>query len=496
MKRRVVIVGGGITGLATAYALEKASEPSDVHIVEASPRLGGNLVTINHNGFTIDGGPDSWVATKPHATRLAKAVGLGDELIGTRADTRKVYIVWKKQLHAMPEGLVLGIPTEWKPFATTELFGLDAKLRALLEPIIPRKIYSGDEDESIASFVSRRLGPDICDRIAGPLLGGIFAGDPEQLSVRACVPQLVDAEAKYGSLIRAMRVLRAARKEQAAAASGATEASTFVSLKRGIGDLVTYVAHRLRDAEISTDCAAQRISPLEHGDPRGRWAVETSRGTLHADHVALTLPAHASAGMVGGFDPDLASMLGEMAYVSTATVFLAYRKYDIRHPLDAAGFLVPKSENRPILACTFVSSKWDHRAPSGQALLRVFIGGASGEQYLAHDDEALVHLAREQLFDLLGIERAPVFTRIFRFKKASPQPTVGHLGRMRRLLDQVATWRGLYVGGNGFVGTGIPDSIKQGEEIAAAIAGTRPSLEPSSSERITADGLKPVPLAR
>ncbi|MDB4934520.1 MAG: Protoporphyrinogen oxidase, aerobic, HemY [Labilithrix sp.] len=492
MKRRVVIVGGGITGLATAYALEKATEPSDVHILEAAPRLGGNLVTVNHNGFTIDGGPDSWVATKPHATRLAKAVGLGDELIGTRPDTRKVYIVWKKQLHAMPEGLVLGIPTEWRPFASTELFGLDAKLRALLEPIIPRKIYSGDEDESIASFVSRRLGPDICDRIAGPLLGGIFAGDPEQLSVRACVPQLVEAEAKYGSLISAMRVLRAARKEQT---GGEGEASTFLSLKRGIGDLVTYVAHRLRDAEISTGCAATRVSPLEEGDSRGLWAVETStRGTLYADHVALTLPAHASAGMVGGFDPALARMLGAMSYVSTATVFLAYRKYDVRHPLDAAGFLVPKSENRPILACTFVSSKWDHRAPSGQALLRVFIGGAGGEHHLEHDDEGLARLAREQLYDLLGIERAPVFTRVFRFKRASPQPTVGHLGRMRRLLAQVATWRGLHVGGNGFIGTGIPDSIKQGEEIAAGIAGVRATLAPS--ERVTADGTTPLTLER
>jgi oxygen-dependent protoporphyrinogen oxidase len=482
--KRVVIVGGGITGLATAYALEKSGEPCQVHVVEAAPRLGGNLVTVNHNGFTIDGGPDSWVATKPHASRLAKAVGLGDELIGTRPDTRKVYIVWKKELHAMPEGLVFGIPTEWKPFAQTHLFGLDTKLRALLEPLIPRKVFHGDEDESIASFLGRRVGPDICERIAGPLLGGIFAGDPESLSARACVPMLVDAEAKYGSLVMAMRALRAARKEQAS--SGESEASTFVSLKRGIGDLVTYVAHRLRDAEISTGRAVTKVSRIE-GDSRGTWAVETNKGTLYADHVALTLPAHASSRMLADQDPTLSRMLGEVGYVSTATVFLAYRSYDIRHPLDAVGFLVPKGENRPILACTFVSSKWDHRAPSGQALMRVFIGGAGAEQVLDHDDDALAHLAREQLYDLLGIERPPVFTRVFRFKRASPQPTVGHLGRMRRLLERTATWPGLYVGGNGFVGTGIPDSIKQGEEIAARIAQTGPRTD--SSDRVTADGL-------
>jgi oxygen-dependent protoporphyrinogen oxidase len=489
--KRVVIVGGGITGLATAHALEKGREPCEVHLVEAAPRLGGNLVTVSYSGFTIDGGPDSWVASKPHATRLAKELGLGDELIGTRPDTRKVYIVWKKKLHAMPEGLILGIPTEWKPFAETELFGLDTKLRALLEPFIPRKVFAGDDDESIASFVTRRLGADICDRIAGPLLGGIFAGDPESLSVRACIPQLVEAEAKYGSLVRAMRALRGARKE---AAGGEYEASAFLSLKRGIGDLVTYTAHRLKDAEISTDRPATRVSRLGDDDSRGRWAVETPSGTLYADHVALAIPAHASAGLVRGFDPMLAGMLGSVGYVSTATVFLAYRKYDVRHPLDAVGFLVPRSENRPILACTFVSSKWDHRAPAGQALMRVFIGGAGAEQQLARDDGGLIRLAREQLFDLLAIERAPVFSKVFRFKRASPQPTVGHLGRMRKLLDRVATWPGLHVGGNGFIGTGIPDSIKQGEEIAASIVGPRPTMQPA--DRTTAETLMPAPMPR
>jgi oxygen-dependent protoporphyrinogen oxidase len=468
--KRVVIVGGGITGLAAAYALEKSAEPCAVKVVEAAPRLGGNVVTLSHNGFTIDGGPDSWAVTMPHATRLAKAVGLGDELIGTRADTRKVYVVWKKKLHAIPDGLVLGIPTEWRPFAETELLGLDTKLRALLEPLIPRRVFAGeDDDESVGAFVTRRLGSDIAERIAGPLLGGIFAGDLESLSVRACVPQLVDAEAKYGSLVLAMRALRAARNDEAPSA-GEYDGSTFLSLKRGIGDLVTYLAHRLRDAELLPGAAATKLARLPEGDPRGRWAVSTARGVLHADHVALTVPARCSSRLVDDVDPELAAMLGGIAYVSTATVFLAYRKYDIRHPLDAVGFLVPKSENRPIVAATFVSSKWDHRAPSGQALLRISVGGAGAEHHLERDDRGLVQLAREQLLDLIGIERPPTFTKVFRFQGASPQPTVGHLGRMRALMERTASHPGLYVGGNGFIGTGIPDAIQQGEEIAARIA--------------------------
>lgn len=470
--KRVLIVGGGITGLAAAHALEKAAGPANqckVHLIEASPRLGGNLMTVSHNGFTIDGGPDSWVSTKPHATKLAAAVGLGDELIGTRREARKVYIVWQKKLYAMPEGLVLGIPTTVKPFAETALFSLDTKFRALLEPLIPRKIFVGDEDESIGSFVRRRLGDDITDRIAGPLLGGIFAGDPDSLSVRACVPQLVEAEAKYGSLVLAMRALRKARAE-ADEKGDEREASRFLSLTRGVGDLVTHVAHRLRDAELNTGTAALKVAPLAEGDPRGRWAVETSRGPRYADHVALTVPAHASSRLVDGFDPELAGLLDAIGYVSTATVFLAYRTSDIAHPLDAVGFLVPRTENRPIVACTFVSSKWDYRAPSGQVLLRVFVGGAGAEHQLSLDDDALVRLAREQLLDLLGVDSAPTFSRVFRFLRASPQPTVGHLGRMRHLLERVSSHPGLYVGGNGFIGTGIPDSIKQGEEIAARIA--------------------------
>lgn len=478
--KQVVIVGGGITGLATAHALEKASGRCAVRLLEAGPHLGGNIVTLRHNGFIIDGGPDSWVATKPHATRLAKAVGLGDELIGTRPDTRKVYIVWQRKLHAMPEGLVLGIPTEWRPFAATELLGVDAKLRAGLDLFVPPKKLEGDDDESIGGFVARRLGSDIAERIVNPLLGGIFAGDADMLSVRACAPQLVEAEKKYGSLIRAMRALKEERRQKAAAAVADAEASTFLSLKRGVGDLVLNVAHRLRDAEVSTACPVTRVTRLPAGSD-AVWAVEAGGETIHADHVALTVPAYAASRMIEDADPTLASMLGAFDYVSTATVFLAYRKFDVRHPLDAVGFLVPRAENRPILACTFVSSKWDHRAPSGQVLLRLFFGGAGNEHVLRHDDDALVRVACEQLRDLLEIERPPVFARVFRFRRASPQPYVGHLARMDRVLARADSHPGLYVGGNGYVGTGIPDAVKQGEAIAARIIASLPPVSRSSS---------------
>ncbi len=461
--KRVVIVGGGITGLATAHALDKAAERCAVTIVEAGEQLGGNLQTIRHNGFIIDAGPDSWVAAKPHATRLAKDVGLGDELIGTRPDTRRVYIAWQRKLYPMPEGLILGVPTEIKPLLDSELLGWDAKMRAGLDLVVPPRRWKDDDDESIASFVTRRLGAEVNERIAGPLLGGIFAGDPSSLSVRACVPQLVEAEREYGSLIAAMRALKERRREQGAG-------SAFISLKRGVGDLVLNVAHKLRDAEVFTRRAARRIERLPEGDARGRYVVETTDGPLYADEVALTVPAGIVGPLVRDLDPELAAMCSELEYASAATVFLAYRKFDVRHPLDAAGFLVPRAENRPILACTFVSSKWDHRAPAGQILLRVFVGGAGNEDILERDDQALVKIARAQILDLLGIDRNPMFTKVFRFNRTSPQPHVGHLPRVRRLLARAETHPGLYIGGNGYIGTGIPDAVKQGEEIAERIS--------------------------
>ncbi|HVJ93936.1 MAG TPA: protoporphyrinogen oxidase [Labilithrix sp.] len=471
--KRVVIVGGGITGLAAAHALEKGEEPCEVRIVEGAPHLGGNLRTIRHNGFIIDAGPDSWVTAKPHATRLARAVGLGDELIGTRPDTRRALILWQKKLYPIPEGVVLGVPTSVKPMLETELLGWDAKLRAGLELIVPPRRWADDEDETIGSFVGRRLGGDIAERIASPLLGGIFAGDPNSLSVRACIPQLVEAEREHGSIVRAMRALKTKRRSQAPA--GEIEPSAFTSLKRGVGDLVLNVAHKLRDAEVFTSRSAQKVDRLPEGDPRGRWVVETSGGPLYADEVVLAVPARVVGPLIRGFDPELASMCGDITYASAATIFLAYRKFDVRHPLDAVGFLVPRSENRPILACTFVSSKWDHRAPAGQILMRVFVGGSGNESMVHRDDDALVRIAREQLLDLMKIERPPMFTKVFRFMNSSPQPSVGHLPRVRRLLARAASHPGLHMGGNGYIGTGIPDAIRQGEEIAARISPPRAS---------------------
>jgi oxygen-dependent protoporphyrinogen oxidase len=470
--REVVVLGGGVSGLAAAHALSRSGADVKVTLVEGATRLGGNVGTETRDGFVLDGGPDSWVTTKPHATVLAKSLGLGARFIPTVAANRRVYIAWKSGLIPLPEGMVLGIPTEVMPIVKTSLFSWDAKLRMALEPFIPARSWGEGEDESIGDFVARRLGDEVKERLAGPLLGGIFAGDASDLSVRAAFPQLVEAEQKHGSLVRAMQAMRAARKRAAAAAEsngGGGEESAFISLDGGLGGLVDALAAALHAAGCAEVRTGVRARGIEREGNRYRVVLEGGE-SLVADDVILATPLHASSALTRSLDPRLADALGAFVAASTATVFLAYRRDAIPHPLDATGFLVPRALGRPALASTWVSSKWSHRAPEGHALIRVFFGGATDAHVLERDDAELGELAAGELRALLGVTESPMFIRVFRFDHASPQPLVGHLVRVGAVNVQLARWPGLHVATNGFEGSGIPDCVKNAGTAAAAVA--------------------------
>lgn len=457
MTARVVVVGGGISGLACAYRLR---DRADVTLLEATGRVGGNLVTERRDGFVLDGGPDSWVAAKPHATKLAKDLGLESELIGTRPETRRVYVAHQGKLYPLPEGLVLGIPTRFGPMVTTRLFSPLAKVRMGLEPLVPRR---GDDagDEAVWDFIVRRLGHDAAERLAGPLLGGIFAGDPEKLSVRAAFPQLVEMERKYGSLILAMR---AARK--GAGHAGGAGKSAFLSLARGVASLPEALEKALGDRVKKN---AEVASVAREG---ASWTVRLATGEAFvADHVVLTAPQRALPGIVRGLDAGMAGEVEGIRVGSSATAFLAFRREQVAHALDAVGFIVPRAEKTRVIASTWVSSKWPHRAPEGHVLMRAFFGGIGHEAILDKSDDELVAIAREELPSLMGkLDGAPLFTRVFRWRLASPQPEVGHLDRMKRVHALLERHPGLHVAGNGYDGNGIPDCIKQGEAAADAIA--------------------------
>lgn len=470
MPARVVIVGGGVTGLAVAHELAVKDPAVRVVLLEGAARLGGKIIREERDGFLLDGGADAWLATKPSPTTLARALGLGDELVGTLEKNRKVYVAWHDKLHALPEGLVLGVPTRILPMIKTGLFSWRAKLRMAMEPLVPRRGLAGDEDESIADFMTRRMGRDATERLAAPLLGGIYAGDARELSVRAAMPQFVEAERAYGSLVLSMR---ASRK---GAARNKPE-SAFVSTRRGTGALIDALSGSLaRDAqgrvEVRKGAGVRRVARLENGDVRGRWAVELAAGeVLSGDHVVLAVPAFAAASCLAALDAELSSMLSAIPHLSSASVFFAFPRDRIAHALDATGYIVPRVLGREALASTWVSSKWEGRAPEGTALLRVFLGGAGHEAILARDDAELVRVARAELDARVGVRGEPLFTRVFRFDKGSPQPLVGHLSRMRKIRERMSRWPGLHAGGGGYEAVGIPACIDQGHAIAREILG-------------------------
>jgi oxygen-dependent protoporphyrinogen oxidase len=475
--RRIVVVGGGVTGLSAAHAvLGRARELGrevSVTVLEGGSRFGGIVATESVDGFLLDGGPDSWVASKPLASALARELGLGGELVGTNEASRRYYVAWKGRLHVVPDGLVLGVPTRLAPLARTRLFSLRGKLRMAMEAFLPPRRDDAAGDESIAEFARRRLGSEAAERLVEPLLGGISAGEASDLSVRSAFPQLIAMEHEYGSLVRGMRAQRRAREAAARAAGnrgeeGRTSGSAFVSLAGGLGGLVDALVARLR-----VEGATLRLGATVHALARaGRgWRLELDRGpALEADEVLLAIPTHAAARLARPIDEDLGRRLAGFHSASTATVFLGYPRSAIAHPLDGAGFLVPRGSGRPLLAGTWVSSKWNGRAPDGHVLLRAFFGGTTGEEALGRDDEGLTRLARRELKALMGLDAEPVFSRVFRFERGSAQMRVGHAVAMRELRERLATCApGLSVAGGGYDGIGIPDCIRQGQDQARTL---------------------------
>jgi oxygen-dependent protoporphyrinogen oxidase len=470
--RRVVVVGGGPSGLAAAHAvIEKARERGArvaVTLVEREPRLGGNVRTERVEGFTLDGGPDSWVASKPQATELAKKVGLAGDLMPTVEATRRVYVAYDGALHALPEGLVLGVPTRIMPVVKTPLFSWRGKMRMAIEPFVPRG--EGEADESIGGFISRRLGQEVSDRLAAPLLGGIFAGDVSELSIRATFPQFLEMEKKHGSLVRAMRAQKRAAAGHGGGGKPGTPPSAFLSVRAGLGAFIDAIesAARAGGAEVIRGARVRAVTRAPDGAGYAIALEGEGAEPLRADAVVLACPAHASADLTASLDAKLSEELGAIRYASTATVFFAFRRADVAHPLDATGFIIPRTLGRAILASTWVSSKWESRAPEGHVLMRVFFGGAAGEHWVKKSDAELVATGRAELAALMGLDAEPLFTRVFRFDRASAQPLVGHVARLERIRARLSDLPGLHAIG-GWGGTGIPDCVKQATAAADAI---------------------------
>jgi oxygen-dependent protoporphyrinogen oxidase len=456
--KRIAIVGGGISGLSAAFALEKrrlAGISLEYVLFESSPRFGGVLVTEHVDGCLVEGGPDSFLTEKPGASELCRDVGLGDQLIGSNDADRKTYVVVKGRLVAIPDGLMFMVPTKITPTVLSPLFSAGTKMRMAREWFQPPR--KADADETVASFIERHYGSEMVNRLADPLLSGVYGGEASQLSVRAVLPRFAEMEAAHGSLGRAML---AARKK-IALASKAPARLLFTSLKDGMQQMVDAVVSRLLISALHADSPVQCIQRQDSG-----WVVSAGYASDQFNAVILATPAPSAAELLGMVSAELASELRGIQYTSSITVNLGYER-SVRVSLPPGfGFLVPRSEGKRMLAATFVHNKFPHRAPNDRALLRCFIGGARNEQVLQAPDEEVVGIVREELRQILKLTADPIFTRVYRWKGAMAQYGVGHLERLQRIESLLQQLPGLALAGNGYHGIGVPDCIRSGSEAA------------------------------
>jgi len=470
---RIAVIGGGIAGLAAVHRLAELApgvRPGlEIVLYEAGPRLGGCIATEHRDGYLIESGPDSFLTEKPWAAALCERLGIAARLIGTRPDRRRVFVVHGGRLRTLPDGFALMAPARIGPVLRSDLFTWRGKVRMAMDLVLPRGRLR--DDESLTSFVTRRFGREVLERVAQPMVAGIYTADPDTLSLGATMPRFLDMERRHRSVILALLRARAAR-DSAQARPGRGRSSgprwgLFASLDAGMGLLVETLAARLPSVTVRLGTRVRAVArgTAQAGVPGYRIELEGAPA-VPADGVVVAAPAPQAAALIGGIDHALADLLRAVSYASSAAVTLAYRRDQIAHPLDGFGFVVPRVERLPILACTFSSVKFVGRAPEGHALLRTFWGGTLRSEGLARDDDALAAVAEEILARLLGISGRAHLVRVHRHAHAMPQYMVGHLARVAQIEARAARHAGLALAGGAYRGVGIPDCIRSGEQAA------------------------------
>lgn len=462
--RRVAIIGGGISGLSAAFELQKARAAGvelEYTLYESGQRLGGSMYSDRVEGCLVEAGPDSFLTEKPWAATLCKELGIADQLIGSNDAQRKTYIVVKSHLVGLPDGLMFMVPTKIVPTALSPLFSWSTKLRMVRELLHPpRPMHS---DETVAELLERHFGTELVDRLADPLLSGVYGGDAAKLSARAVLPRFVEMEEKYGSLSRAML---AAHKKLMHVPSSQAPRPLFTSLKDGMQQMVEALTARL-------DPSAIRLRHGIRGVYRQNvdWRVAYDLGGQSQYHaVILATPANIAGTLLEGVDADLARDLQGITYSSSVTVTLGYRIDQLKDLPAGFGFLVPRCEGTRILACTFVHNKFPHRAPEDRGMLRCFLGGVRDEAVLSLTDDELLDTVRRELIDIVNLGARPVFARIYRWRGAMAQYEPGHIARVERIEKRVGEISGLALAGNAYHGIGVPDCIRSAIDAANIVS--------------------------
>ena len=467
--KKVAVIGAGISGLVFANRLREVSEKHglalEVRVFDAAPRAGGTLRTETKDGFLLEKGPDSFLSERPWGVELCHRLGLENELIGTETAFRRTFVARGGRLYGLPDGFYLIAPREAAPFLMTPLFSPFGKLRMLSECWLPPTRSASDE--SVASFIRRRFGAEALERVGQPMIAGVYSGDPEKLGILSTMPHFRELEAEYGSVIRGLRA-QAKKNDRVPDQTRGPRYSLFVSLKNGMQALTDELARRLGETSLCLKFKAVSLS-FEPGN--ARWTIVSESGErIQADVLCLAVPACTASRWLEDTAPELARRLDDLAYESVATLNLAFDSAQITHPLDGFGFVVPRSECRSLMACTFVHRKFAGRAPEGKVLLRAFVGGAFGREIFGMPDAELKRAVQKDLAQLLGIRGEPLFSTLERYPRALPQYGVGHQEWVRTVEEEADRYPGLILTGASYHGTGIPDCVHDAERKAEAAA--------------------------
>ncbi|MBI3315535.1 MAG: protoporphyrinogen oxidase [Candidatus Omnitrophica bacterium] len=462
--KRVGVVGAGISGLAAALKLcelkERHKADLEVLVLEKKSRPGGNLETESRDGFLLEKAADAFVSEKPSVIELSRRLGLDADIIETRKENRRTFVVRNKKLIPLPEGFYLIAPTQVLSFLGTPLFSLRGKMRVFLEPWISKKVEAGDE--SIGSFIRRRFGAEVLDRVGQAMLGGIYSGDPEILSLSATMPRFLELERKYGSVIRGLTREFSFKNKELEPVRG-PRYSLFCSFRKGMQSLPEKIAENIPERSFRLKTGVQKVARQSLGTG---WRILTDTGeTLAADAVLLSASAKFSAAFLRG-EPEnsrLVSLLDAIGYESVATVNLAYRRDAIKHPLDGFGFVVPRTERLSLTACSFSSRKFEGRSPEGFEVLRAFVGGAFGREFFERDDESLSRVVKHDMAGLLGITEEPVFSTISRYRESMVQYRLNHGELVSDIEKELLTKPGLWLIGSSYRGPGISDCVRDAE---------------------------------
>ncbi|WP_158265040.1 protoporphyrinogen oxidase [Blastopirellula marina] len=453
---RIAVIGGGISGLAAAHRLHELAPSTEITLYEASERLGGVLETQHHDGYLAEQSADTFITNVPWGLDLCRRLGIDGDLVPTNDALRKAYVVSRGKLVDVPEGFLLMAPGKAWPIITSPILSPAGKLRLAWEYFVPQRKETGDE--SLKSFVVRRLGRETYERLVQPLIGGIYTADPEKLSIAATMKQFVEMERQHGGLIRGMRK----RQADSAKTDSGARYSMFVAPKEGMSTIINALAARLPEGSIRLNSPVRSVERLSEG----AWQVTTAGGADTFDGVIAAAPAPAAARLFEAFDPTLAGELGQIEYAGCAIVLLGVRRDQIAKPIAGFGFVVPEVENRRILAASFASYKFPGRSPDDSVLIRVFVGGACHKEMNELPEQELRRIALEELADLIGLSGEPQLFMVRRWSAQMPQYHVGHLELVERIEQLAAKHPGLQLTGNAYHGVGVPLCVRTSEQAA------------------------------